>query len=134
MDIVELARQIGAEIQKDEIYIKLKESEKACDTDMALQDLIGEFNLKRMSLNQEASKPERDEEKITRLNTELRECYDKVMANENMLAYNNSKTQLDHKVKQVIDIITMSAEGADPETVQSSSDCTHDCSTCGGCH
>lgn len=134
MNMIELAREIGKEIQKDEAYKKLKASESACDTDTALQDLIGEFNLKRMTLNQEASKADKDEEKMERINKELRDCYDKVMANENMKSYNSAKTELDYKLKEVIDIISMSAEGADPETVQSRPSCNSDCASCSGCH
>lgn len=134
MDMIELAREIGKKIQKDAAYISVKAAEKACDEDKELQELIAEFNMKRMTLNQEASNPERDDDKMTKLNEELRVCYDKVMANENMNNYNDSKTELDGKLKEIIDIITMSAEGADPETVQSTPSCSCDCSSCGGCH
>ena len=116
MDMIQLAREIGKEIQKDQSYLAVKEAEKACDNDTALQDEIAQFNMKRMTLNQEATKQERDEAKIAKLNEELRACYEKVMENPNMTAFNNAKTELDNKLKHIIDIITMSAEGADPET------------------
>lgn len=134
MTMVELARELGKEIQKDPSYISVKAAEQACDEDKQLQELIAEFNMKRMTLSQEVNNPEKDEEKIAKLNEELRECYDKVMSNENMNSYNNAKTELDHKLKHIIDIITMSAEGADPDTVQEQSECGCDCSSCGGCH
>lgn len=132
--MVELARELGKEIQKDPSYINVKAAEQACDEDKALQELIAEFNMKRMTLNQEVNNPEKDEEKIAKINEELRACYDKVMNNENMNNYNNFRAELDHKLKHVIDIITMSAEGADPDTVQEQSECSCDCSSCGGCH
>lgn len=132
--MVELARELGKEIQKDPSYISVKAAEQACDEDKELQELIAQFNMKRMTLNQEASSNERDEEKIAKLNEELRDCYNKVMSNENMNSFNNAKTELDHKLKHVIDIITMSAEGADPDTVQEQTECSCDCSSCGGCH
>lgn len=134
MTMIELARELGKEIQKDPSYINVKAAEQACDEDKELQDLMAEFNMKRMTLNQAVNNPEKDEEKIAKLNEELRDCYDKVMSNENMDNYNNVRAELDHKLKHVIDIITMSAEGADPDTVQEHSDCGCDCSSCGGCH
>ncbi len=134
MDMIQMAREIGKEIQKDPSYISVKAAEQACDEDKELQELIASFNMKRMTLNQEANKADKDEEKIAKLNDELRICYDKVMSNENMSNYNNAKTKLDHKLKHVIDIITMSAEGADPETVDEQTNCGCDCSSCGGCH
>lgn len=134
MKMVELAREIGRELQKDSSYISMKVAEQSCDEDKELQKLIGEFNIKRMNLNQEASKAERDEEKIKRLNEELKEYYDKVMSNKNMNNYNNAKIEVEHKLKEVVDIISMCAEGADPNTVQSEPSCSCDCSSCGGCH
>lgn len=134
MKMIELAREIGRELQKDSSYINMKAAEQACDEDKELQDFIGEFNVKRMNLNQETSKTERDEEKIKRLNEELRECYDKVISNENMDRYNNAKIEVEHKLKEVVDIISMCAEGADPDTVQAEPTCSCDCSSCGGCH
>jgi len=134
MDIIQLAREIGKEIQKDTDYVTVKEAEKACDSDKELQELIANFNMKRMTLNQAANKADTDEEKIAKLNAELRECYNQVMTNKNMESYNTAKSELDRKLKYVIDIITMSAEGADPETVEEQHSCGCDCSSCGGCH
>ena len=51
MDIIELARQIGKEIQQDERYLNLQKAEKSSDSDQQLQDLIGDFNLNRMAIN-----------------------------------------------------------------------------------
>ena len=56
MDIISQARALGEAIQKEESYIKLHEVQKKADADTELQNLIGEFNLKRMSINNEASK------------------------------------------------------------------------------
>ncbi len=134
MDMIELAREIGKQIQQDASYISVKAAEQACDEDKDLQQQIADFNMKRMTLSQESNKQPRDDQKVAKLNQELRECYEKVMSNENMSNYNNAKTELDHKIKHIIDIITMSAEGADPDTVQEQTDCGHDCSCCGGCH
>lgn len=56
MDIIEKARELGRLIQEEDSYKKLQDAQKNADTDMELQRLIGEFNLKRMSINNEASK------------------------------------------------------------------------------
>ena len=64
MDIIELAREIGKKIQEDERYIKLQIAQKKCDENENLQNLIGEFNLKRFAINNEVSKEDRNEEEI----------------------------------------------------------------------
>lgn len=134
MELISLARQMGHAIQNEKEYKDLQTAKVAADNDKELQDLIGEFNLKRMAINNEACKEDRDEDKLRELNTEMRDLYTKIMSNENMTAYNNAKTALDTVIQRVLAIITQSAEGEDPDTTDFSQSCTHDCSTCGGCH
>ncbi len=135
MDIISQARALGEAIQKEETYIKLHEVQTKADADTELQNLIGEFNLKRMSINNEASKKERDQEKLSKLNTEMREVYSKIMSNENMIAYNEAKEAFDMVANRVLAIIQQSCEGADPQTADySQSSCTGSCESCGGCH
>lgn len=135
MDIISQARALGEAIQKEETYIKLHEVQTKADADTELQNLIGEFNLKRMSINNEASKKERDQEKLSKFNTEMREVYSKIMSNENMIAYNEAKEAFDMVANRVLAIIQQSCEGADPQTADySQSSCTGSCESCGGCH
>ncbi len=135
MDIIALARELGKAIQQEESYIKLHEVQDKADADTELQSLIGEFNLKRMSINNEASKKERDQDKLSQLNTEMREVYSKIMSNENMIAYNSAKEEFDAVANRVLAIIQQSAEGADPDTADySQSSCSGSCESCGGCH
>ena len=135
MDIIALARELGKAIQQEESYIKLHEAQDKADADTELQSLIGEFNLKRMSINNEASKKERDQDKLSQLNTEMREVYSKIMSNENMIAYNSAKEEFDAVANRVLAIVQQSAEGADPDTADySQSSCSGSCETCGGCH
>lgn len=56
MDIIEKARELGKLIQQEESYIALQKAQADADADMDLQNLIGDFNMKRMSINNEASK------------------------------------------------------------------------------
>lgn len=133
MDIIEKARELGRLIQEEDSYKKLQDAQKNADADMELQRLIGEFNLKRMSINNEASK-KRDQEKLSKLNTEMREAYSQIMSNENMIAYNDAKAAFDVVANRVLAIVQQSAEGADPETADySQSSCSGSCATCGGC-
>ena len=68
MDIIEQTRELGKLIQQETSYIKLKAAEKDADADQELQNLIQEFNLKRLSINNETQKAEKDQEKIKKLN------------------------------------------------------------------
>lgn len=134
MDIIEKARELGKLIQQEESYIALQKAQADADADMDLQNLIGDFNMKRMSINNEASKKDKDSEKLALLNSQMREDYSKIMSNKNMIAYNEAKDTFDMVANRVLAIVQQSAEGADPETADySTSSCSGSCSTCGGC-
>lgn len=134
MDIIEKAREIGKLIQQEESYIALQKAQADADADMELQNLIGDFNMKRMSINNEASKKDKDSDKLALLNSQMREDYSKIMSNKNMIAYNEAKDAFDMVANRVLAIVQQSAEGADPETADySTSSCSGSCSTCGGC-
>ena len=134
MDIIEKARELGKLIQQEETYIALQKAQADADADMDLQNLIGDFNMKRMSINNEASKKDKDSDKLALLNSQMREDYSKIMSNKNMIAYNEAKDAFDMVANRVLAIVQQSAEGADPETADySTSSCSGSCSTCGGC-
>lgn len=134
MDIIEKARELGKLIQQEESYIALQKAQADADADMDLQNLIGDFNMKRMSINNEASKKDKDSDKLALLNSQMREDYSKIMSNKNMIAYNEAKDAFDMVANRVLAIVQQSAEGADPETADySTSSCSGSCSTCGSC-
>lgn len=133
MDLIEATRAVGAALQEHPAYQKMQAVSALCDQDKELQDMIGQFNLTRMNLNAEMQKPERDDEKLQQLNANLQAMYDRVMAFPSMAAYNAAKEDLDNLLKRISGIINNCAEGEDPATTDYNP-CTHDCSTCGGCH
>ena len=111
-------------LQTDPRYLALDQARKANDKDEELQNLIGEFNLARMDLNNEISKSERSDERIAELNTKVNDLYGKIMADEG-----------ENLVNYIDAIINTAMNGGDPMTVQEPSEsCTGSCSTCGGCH
>ena len=134
MDLIALARQMGHAIQEEKAYKDLQIAKTTADNDKELQDLIGEFNLKRMAINNEVQKDDRSEEKLKELNDSLRHTYAQIMMNENMTKYNEAKTEVDNLVQRVTTIISMAAEGEDPETCDVEAACSGNCATCGGCH
>ncbi|MBE6823086.1 MAG: YlbF family regulator [Ruminococcaceae bacterium] len=135
MDIISLAREIGKEIQKDERYLKMHVAQQNADEDQQLQQMIGEFNLKRIAINTESQNANADPEKIQTLNQELRAVYEQIMKNPRMTAYNEAKKDFDTLLKRVNAIISLSAEGEDPETADyEEHSCGGNCSSCSGCH
>ncbi|MCD7823791.1 MAG: YlbF family regulator [Oscillospiraceae bacterium] len=134
MDVIELTRQLGKAIQADERYSDYIRARVANDGDAELQSMIEEFNHGRAVLNNEVSKPSRDEAKIEELKSSVGELYSKIMSNEHMIAYNDAKSEMDNLLRQITTIISMSANGEDPDTCDANYGCTGNCASCGGCH
>lgn len=134
MTIIEQARAIGAAIQADSRYIDYNRIAEENDRDPEIQNKIGEFNLKRANLNREMQKEERDPDKMTTLDNEIRELYDEIVAMPKMVAYYAAKEELDKLVQSITHIITGAANGEDPATMpETPPACTGSCATCGGC-
>ena len=135
MDIIEMTRELGRALQNDERYIAMMSARQASDEDQALQEAIGEFNLKRMAISNEAQKDDRNEETLQRLNEEFRGVYQKIMENEHMLRYNDAKNEFDALLQRMTGILSLCADGEDPETCDYDADsCGGNCSSCAGCH
>jgi len=134
MDIIEMTRKLGVEIQQQEVFKTYIKAKAANDNDVELQDMIGQFNVIRMQLDQALSSEEKNEEKVKELNTQLRDIYTAIMGRETMMNYNVAKGELDALVNQINAIITLTVNGEDPLTCDISSGCTGSCSSCSGCH
>ena len=134
MDTIKVARELGKALQADERYVKYMSAKKESDDDTGLQEKINEFNLKRADLNNEISKADKSEERVAQLDSEIRDIYADIMTNEHMAAYATAKEELDALINQISTIIMMSANGADPETLDVNHSCSGSCSSCSGCH
>lgn len=137
-DIIQLARDLGTEIQKSQVYKDVLEHKTKSDQDSVLQQIIGEFNLKKIALNTEATKPkgEEDIEKINMLNDQVRELYSQIVTNHNMVNYNQSKHDLSLLMTNINKILSAAIDGQDPQTVELNDDnngCGGSCSSCSGC-
>ena len=123
MDCSEHNKKAAAAMQTDPRYLELDAARRENDNDQELQGLIGEFNLKRLDLNNESAKPEPDTAHVAELNQQVNDLYTQIMSSEGMVRYNTAKKERE------------AMNGGDPMTVQApTGGCTGSCSTCGGCH
>lgn len=134
MDIIKMARELGKAIQQDERYTAYMSAKDANDKNEDLQKLIGDFNLIRMNINQEMSNSERNEDKIKKLDEQLKSLYAQIMGNDDMIAFNTAQNELEQLIGDIQQIVTMCANGEDPDTCEIQHGCSGSCSTCGGCH
>ncbi|MGN0664007.1 MAG: YlbF family regulator [Negativibacillus sp.] len=134
MDIITMARELGKEIQKDARYLRLVAAREANDADQGLQELIEKFNLKRVELSTAINSEERDVDKLTQLDKELKDLYQEVMENTHMVEFNDAKHELDDMVNFVNQILVGSVNGENPDLIEKQVGCGGNCASCGGCH
>ena len=135
-DLLEMAKQLGRELQKDERYLAFRKASADNDADEALQNLIGEFNLKRLDLGNEEDKAEHDEERVKKLGEEVRGLYSQIMAHDSMRKYQATRAEFEQLLDGINRVIAYSAAGQDPDSFDptAAASCSGDCSACGGCH
>lgn len=132
MDIIEMTRELGKALQADDRYIAYNLAKQANDADTELQQQITAFDEMRNELNAELCKEDKDTDKIKELDEGIKSNYKQIMSNKNMMVFTAAQGSLEALVNNINQIITLCANGEDPETCQPSS-CTGSCATCGGC-
>ena len=133
MDIIEITRQLGAAIQQEEAYKAFHAAKEANEKDDELNALIDKIQLIHLSYQHEAAKDDANEEKLAAYDKEFSDTYKEVMANPRMQTFEKAKQDLDSLMKKITGILTLCAQGEDPETCEYSASCSGDCSSCGGC-
>lgn len=134
MDILQLSRELGKAIQADERYKNYHAALDKTNEDEELQNLIKEFNLKKMAYEY-AYQKDKDSEKLKGLEEEVNELYNKVISSQSMLDYNAAKSEMDALMNGIQSVLSQCAAGEDADTCQPKNACTGDCASCGGgCH
>ncbi|MEE0944270.1 MAG: YlbF family regulator [Clostridia bacterium] len=125
MTLLEKAHELGEMIQESPEMQALKAAEAAQEADTEAQELLKAFNLKRMNLVRDMQAEKITREEATKKNSDA--FSEMVESSATIKAYVDAKKDFDAVVQQINGIINFYITGQDPN-------CTHDCSTCGGCH
>ena len=72
MDCIDLFKKAAAALQTDPRYLELDAARRENDSDEELQNLIGEFNLARLDLNNESAKAETNAARVAELNQRVK--------------------------------------------------------------
>jgi cell fate (sporulation/competence/biofilm development) regulator YlbF (YheA/YmcA/DUF963 family) len=128
--IIELAHALGEEIAKSEEIKNLEAAKEAFQTDADLQAKMSEYEADRMLLGQEFSKDsgEIDERAVADLRARIDELTAEITKNPNYIVFSEAQNAMNALMAEVNAEIKFCITGERPST------CTHDCSTCSGCH
>ncbi len=124
-EVIEKTRELGELIQQSEEMKNVKNAEILQENDDKAQELLKEFNMQRMNLARDMQNNKISREDAMKKNNE---AFDALLEkSETIKKYIDAKKDFDSLVNQVNQILNFYITGQDPN-------CTHDCSTCGGCH
>ena len=127
--IIELAHALGNEIAKSEEIANLERTKAAFDSDEALTAKMGEYEAERRLLGEEFSKntDEADQKAIADLRARIEELTREISSNPVYIAFAEAQNAMNRLMSEVNAEIKFCITGE-------RDDCTHDCSTCKGCH
>lgn len=136
MSLESALRELGKEIQADSRFAALQAAAAANDADKSLQEKMQELQLLSLKYQQEAGKAdEADKDRIAELQQQYQDLYEEIMKNENMEKYSAAAAQMEEMAQYISKMIGLFFDGQDPATCEiPEENCTHNCSTCGGCH
>jgi len=128
--IIELAHNLGVEIAKSKEIKNLEETKNAYEKDAALQAKLSEYETERKLLGDEFNKAEEEQDLtvIENLKIRLDTLGREILSNPLYAAFTDAQKAMNDLMTNVNDEIKFCITGERPEH------CTHDCSTCGGCH
>jgi cell fate (sporulation/competence/biofilm development) regulator YlbF (YheA/YmcA/DUF963 family) len=128
--IIELANALGREIAKSDEIANLEAAKAEFQSDSELQNKMSEYEAERMLLGQEFAKnpDEADQRAIADLRARIETLSSEIGSHPSYIKFSEAQRAMNALMAEVNAEIKYCITGERP------SDCTHDCSTCKGCH
>lgn len=126
--IIQIANMLGMEIAKSDEIKALEDAKAKYQSDEALQALMSEYETDRVLLAEEFSKSDVDQGVATNLRNRIEELTSEITKNPNYIAFSEAQRGMNALMADVNAEIKFCITGERP------TECTHDCSTCSGCH
>ena len=127
-EIFELAAELGAKLREDDRLKKLEEAKNEYTLDTELQKKLLEYEVQQKALQGEITKPERDTVFIDIIQNRIDQLYKEITEAPAFIKLNEIQAEVNELMNAVNATITANITGETP------SSCTHNCSTCSGCH
>ena len=127
-EIMELAAELGKKLREDDRLVKLEEAKNAYTSDTELQKKLLEYEVQQKAMQNEITKEEKDTNFIEIIQNRIDVLYREITESPVFLKLNEAQAEVNELMNAVNMTITANITGETP------SSCTHNCSTCGGCH
>ena len=128
--IIALANQLGTEIAASDEMKRLEIAKDKYSADADLQAKVTEYEADRLALGKEFSKnpDEADQRAIADIRARMEELTREITVNAAYIEFREAQNAVNAIMTAVNNEIKFCITGERP------TECTHDCSTCSGCH
>ena len=127
-EIMELAAELGKKLRDDDRLKRLEEAKNEYTSDTELQKKLLEYEVQQKAMQGEITKPEKDTVFIEIIQNRIDQLYREITESPAFVKLNEVQAEVNELMNAVNATITANITGETP------SSCTHNCSTCGGCH
>ena len=128
MEIMEIAALLGKTLKEDDRLVRLEEAKNAYTSDAEIQKKLLEYEVQQTALQGEITKEERDTAFIDIIQNRIDVLYKEITENPVFVKLGEVQAEVNELMNAVNATITANITGEQPSA------CTHNCSTCGGCH
>ena len=128
MSVIELAVQLGKALKEDKRLLKLNETREAYENNERVATLSTEYEVQQKAMQLEAMKEDRNEELMKMIQDRIDAIYNQIIETEEYKALEKAQEDVNELMNMVNETISFQIRG------EEASACTHNCSTCGGCH
>ena len=126
--VFELAAELGKTLKDDARIIALNAARDVFEADADVAALMTEYEVQQNAIHEEAMKEDRSEEVLNAIQDRIEAIYNQITESESYKALEAAQNEVNALMDAVNNTITFNITGEEP------SSCTHNCSTCGGCH
>lgn len=127
-NVFELAATLGRALKSDDRLQQFDAAKKAYDADPQLKAYLTEYEVQQKAMQSEMSKPEQDTHLLAMIRERIDVLYRLINENPAFAELNRTQQAVNDLMNRVNQTIMYEITGEAPSA------CTHDCSTCGGCH
>ena len=127
-NVFELAIALGKALKADPRLVRMENARKAYEEDATISTLMTEYEVQQKAMQNVASSENFEPQMMEMIQDRINELYEQIMNHPTYAELNAAQEAVNEYMNVVNNTITFSITGKMP------SDCTHDCSTCGGCH
>lgn len=126
MSIFALAAELGKAIREDERMIRMEKAKEAYESSEKIGNLMMEYGIQQQALTTMGDGDDIDTDAVTRIQDRINEIYAEITMDPIFKELDEAQEAVNALMESVNNTIMFNATGQTP--------CTHDCSSCSGCH